>query len=157
MGTLYMNKVSLLGALEDRIQLCRPVSEAWWLLEERRQAWAAGPSSVKPCQSVRAAPPGTFILSTSPVVPSSSPLRPIKGWFSMPAGQPWRLTARDRWEAREAGWGWGGQWASIWVRGGCWAPASNWTENSPALTCRPEAACGFNHTHTHTVGEFTLH
>lgn len=110
-----------------------------------------GPSSVKPCQSVHAAPPGAFILSITQPFPSSSPLRPIKGWFSTPAGQPWRLAARDRWEAREAGKGWGGQWASIWAQGVSWAPASNRTENSPALTCWPESACGYNHTHTHSL------
>lgn len=121
-------------------KLCRPVNETWWLLEERCQAMALGPSSIEPCQSVHAAVPRAFIFFTTQTIPSSSLHRPIKAWFSTPAGQPGRFAARDRWEAGEAREGGGGQWASIWAQGGCWALASNWTENSPAPKYRSGGA-----------------
>lgn len=114
------------------IYLSRPVYEAWWLIEDWCQVWAVVPFGVKPRQSVHAAPPRASTLSST--IPSSRPHRPIKGWFSTPASQPRRFAAKDRWEAGETGESWGGQWGSIWAQGGCWVQASNWTENSPAIT-----------------------
>lgn len=110
------------------------------------------PSSAEPCQSVHAAVPRAFILFITPAIPYSSLHRPIKAWFSTLAGQPGRFAARDRWEAGEVGEVWGGRWASIWAQEGCWALASNWTENSLALTYRPGGAT----THTLTQLENLL-
>lgn len=93
-------------------------------------------------------------LSSSPqarLSPPRVPSGPSKADFPCWRASSGGLQPGDRWEAREAGSGWGGQWASIWARGGCWAPANNWTENSPALTCRPEAACGSNHTQSENL------
>lgn len=76
------------------------------LFKERCQTMALVPSRVKPRQSGHAAAPGAFIFSHCSVQQPPSTrwvsTGPSKGWFSTPAGQHRRRTARDRWEAGEA-------------------------------------------------------
>lgn len=134
------------GVWDPALPASQEADSHWWRKYARPELWASSVSSpVSQCMLLL---PGISSFPQPQPPPPFSPHRPIKGWFSTPAGQPRRLAARDRWEAGK------GQWASIWALEGCWAQASNWTENSPALTYRPRGA-GFNH--THTVGEFNLH
>lgn len=153
-GILLMKKGSLCGGLEDTGVWGPALHSSQWGCDRkgaRPGMWTLPVSSpVSQCMLLL---PGPSSSPQAQPSPPPVPTGPSKADFphrraSRRGLQPGTGGRQGRQgKAEEAG-----EPAS---EGGCWAPASNWTENSPALTYRPGGPCG--QPHTYTGREFTLY